>query len=119
LATFVSITAKSMDAVSKFSAAAVMHDLNCVLATLDPYCTSSNGRRLASAYLSIQSAKDLLFDQREQRAVQLLRHARKVLGPYVNGGLESGAEGLIEKERGLIVARHLDNAMRSLGMPPN
>lgn len=92
-----------MEAAIRQRAAAAVLDLDRALAVLEPLPSLVSGRRLFAAYLSIGSAKELLCDEREQRAVLLLQHARRVLAP-----LES------ELETGRAVTRHLEHALWSL-----
>ena len=108
-----------MEATFQPRTAAAVEDLNRALAVLGPYRLPSPERRLATAYLSIESAKELLCDEREQRAVLLLRHARKVLVPVDSAGRVASCGTLDgEVERGLAVARHLESALWSLGLAP-
>jgi hypothetical protein len=100
-----------MDAVSRTAACAV-EDLDRVLATLGRCHSPGYDRRLDTALFTIESARELLCDAREVRAVQLLRHARRVLAPVF--GAEAGAD-----ENGMAVTRHLDNAIASLGHTVN
>ena len=87
--------------------AAAVRDLDRALATLGQY--RSPGRRLDTACLTIESAKELLCDERTYRAVQLLQHARKVLRPAM--GTEE-----IAADSGVMVTRYLDSALSSLGI---
>jgi hypothetical protein len=100
-----------MDAAFRQAAGAVS-DLDCVLATLGRYQSPVNDRRLDAAMFTIESARELLCDAREARAVQLLRHARRVLAPL----LQANAS---ESDRDLVVTRHLDSALTSLGCAVN
>ena len=105
-----------MEATFQPRTAAAVEDLNQALAMLGPYRIPSHERRLSTAYLSIESARELLCDEREQRAVLLLHHARKVLVPAENGGrLPACATAQGELEKGMAVARHLESALWSLG----
>ena len=61
---------------------------------------------------TIESAKELLCEAREARAVQLLKHARRVLAPVFLADPD-------ESEGGRVVARHLDSALISLGHAVN
>jgi len=98
-----------MEAASRPRTAAAVQDLDGALAMLEPSRSLLHGRRVFAAYLSIESAKELLCDEREQRAVLLLQHARKMLAPLV---AESG-------ETGRILVTHLENALGSLGTTAN
>jgi Tfp pilus assembly protein PilN len=100
-----------MDAASRQASGAVL-DLDCVLATLVRYQSPVHDRRLDAVLLTIESARELLCDAREARAAQLLQHARRVLAqlPQVEA---------IKGESGLVVTRHLDSALTSLGCRVN
>jgi len=109
-----------MEVASEPRTAIAVHDLQCALAMLGPYRSASTAQPLATAYLTIESAMELLCDERQQRAVLLLRHALKVLGPVVAGGgarVEQSRE--IEREKGMVVTRHLGSALGSLGTAVN
>jgi hypothetical protein len=109
-----------MEAASQPRTAIAVQDLQCALAMLGPYRSASTTQPLATAYLTIASAMELLCDERQQRAVLLLRHALKVLGPVVAGSgsrVEQGRE--IEREQGMLVTRHLGSALGSLGTSVN
>lgn len=69
------------------------------------------GRREFAAYLSIESAKELLCDERETRAVLLLQHARRVLDTLTASA--AGRDGP-QMQRGELAARHLEKALSSL-----
>jgi len=108
-----------MEATSQPRTAFAVQDLQCALAMLDPYRSASTAQPLATAYLTIESAMELLCDARQHRAVLLLHHALKVLGPVVTGAgrTEQGRE--IEREKGMAVTRHLGSALCSLDTTVN
>jgi hypothetical protein len=106
-----------MEAASRPRTAAAVHDLDGALAMLEPSRSLLHGRRLFAAYLSIESAKELLCDEREQRAVLLLQHARKMLVPLVAEC--AGTDRDADQQTGLTVVRHLENALGSLGTTAN
>ena len=109
-----------MEAASEPRTAIAVQDLQRALAMLDPYRSVSTTQPLATAYLTIESAMELLCDKRQHRAVLLLHHALKVLGPVVTGGGSRGAlGGEIEREKGMVVTRHLGSALGSLGNTVN
>jgi hypothetical protein len=96
-----------MEAAHHNCTAAAVRDLDRALATLGQY--RAPGRRLDTACLTLESAKELLCDERPYRAIQLLQHARKVLRPVM-----STEE--IAAESGVMVTRYLDSALSSLGL---
>lgn len=96
-----------MEAAHHNCTAAAVRDLDLALATLGQY--RSPGRQLDTALLTIESAKELLCDERPYRAVQLLQHARKVLRPVMS------TEDMAA-ESGMMVTRYLDSALSSLGL---
>jgi hypothetical protein len=93
----------------------VVHDLDCALAML-AQPSRPGSRRMFAAYLSIESAKELLCDEREPRAVLLLLHARRVLDTLSD---PAEAVGAPETHRGAEVSRHLDNALSCLRTASN
>jgi hypothetical protein len=95
-----------MDTAHQNCTAAAVRDLERALATLGQH--RSSGRRLDTACLTIESAKELLCDERTYRAVQLLQHARKVLRPVIGDDIAA--------ESGIMVNRYLDSALSSLGL---
>ena len=54
-----------MEAASRPRTAAAVQDLDGALAMLEPSRSLLHGRRVFAAYLSIESAKELLCDERE------------------------------------------------------
>jgi hypothetical protein len=109
-----------MEATPQPHTAFAVQDLQRALAMLDPYRSASTAQPLATAYLTIESAMELLCDARQHRAVLLLHHALKVLGPVVTGGAGRAEQaGEIEREKGMAVTRHLGSALCSLGTTVN
>jgi hypothetical protein len=101
-----------MEAEHRPHRATAVHELDRALAELMAPA-ELRSRRVFAACLSIESARDLLCDEREPRALLLLQHARKMvdaLAGATTGGPERGVA---------VAARYLDNALMSLGTAPN
>jgi hypothetical protein len=90
--------------------ACAVQDLDRVLSTLGRHHSAARDRRLDAALFTIESARELLCDAREVRAIQLLQHARRVLVPVIQASAA---------EEGVLLTRHLDNALASLGHTVN
>jgi len=78
--------------------------------------SAPGSHREFAAYLSIESAKELLCDEREPRALLLLMHARRVVDTLTDSA--AGRDGM-QMQRGAMVARHLDKALSCLRTASN
>src|SRR5690242_4342835 len=102
-----------MEAEYRSHRVAAVHDLDRALAELAAPA-GLRSRRVFAACLSIESARDLLCDEREPHALLLLKHARKMVDALAACATPDGPE-----RRVAVAARYLDNALVSLGTPAN